>query len=63
MVFLIMGTICAPLFADFFSSWYDRDLMVSLFANNQADIIDAFNSIRPDIYSRYSILTILILNK
>ena len=40
----IMGTNCAPLVADLFLFCYERDFMLSLSDNNQADIIEAFNS-------------------
>ena len=39
-----MGTNCAPLVADLFLFCYERDFMLSLSDNNQADIIEAFNS-------------------
>ena len=39
-----MGTNCAPLIADLFLFCYERDFMLSLSDNNQADIIEAFNS-------------------
>ena len=39
-----MGTTCAPLVADLFLFCYDRDFMKSLSDDNQADIIEAFNS-------------------
>ena len=39
-----MGTNCAPLVADLFLLCYERDFMLSLSDNNQADIIEAFNS-------------------
>ena len=39
-----MGTKCAPLVADLFLFCYERDFMLSLPDNNQADIIKAFNS-------------------
>ena len=40
-----MGTNCAPLVADLFLVFfYERDFMLSLSDNNQADIIEAFNS-------------------
>ena len=39
-----MGTNCAPLVADLFLFYYERDFMLSLSDNNQADIIEAFNS-------------------
>ena len=44
IVFISMGTNCAPLVADLFLFCYERDLMLSLSDNNQTDIIDAFNS-------------------
>ena len=37
-------TNCAPLVADLFLFCYERDFMLSLSDNNQADIIEAFNS-------------------
>ena len=39
-----MGTNCALLVADLFLFCYERDFMLSLSDNNQADIIEAFNS-------------------
>ena len=39
-----MGTNCAALVADLFLSCYERDFMTSLSNDNQADIIEAFNS-------------------
>ena len=39
-----MGTNCAPLVADLFLVCYERDFMKSLSRENQADIIEAFNS-------------------
>ena len=39
-----MGTNCAPLVADLFLFCYERDFMLSLSDNNQADIVEAFNS-------------------
>ena len=39
-----METNCAPLVADLFLFCYERDFMLSLSDNNQADIIEAFNS-------------------
>ena len=39
-----MGTNCAPLVADLFSFCYERDFMLSLSENNQADVVEAFNS-------------------
>ena len=39
-----MGTNCAPLVADLFLFCYDRDFMMSLSDEKQADVIDAFNT-------------------
>ena len=39
-----MDTNCAPLVADLFLYCYERDFMDSLNHDNQADVIDAFNS-------------------
>ena len=39
-----MSTKCAPLVADLFLFCYARDFMAYLSDDNQADIIDAFNS-------------------
>ena len=39
-----MGTNCAPLVADLFLFCYERDFMMSLSDDNQADVIDTFHS-------------------
>ena len=39
-----MGTNCAPLVADLFLFCYERDFMMALSDDKQADIIDAFNT-------------------
>ena len=39
-----MGTNCAPLVAHFFLFCYERDFMMSLSDDKQADIIDALNT-------------------
>ena len=39
-----MDTNCAPLFADLFLFCYERDFMMSLSDDKQADVIDAFNT-------------------
>ena len=39
-----MGTNCAPRVADLFLFGYERDFMISLSDDNQANIIEAFNS-------------------
>ena len=44
IVGIAMATNCAPLVADLFLFCYERDFMLSLSENNQADIIEAFNS-------------------
>ena len=44
IVELPMGTNCAPLVADLFLYCYERDFMDSLNHDNQADVIEAFNS-------------------
>ena len=38
-----MDTNCAPLVADLYLFCYERDFMVSLSDDKQADVIDAFN--------------------
>ena len=39
-----MDTNCAPLVADLFLFCYERDFMMSLSDDKQADFIDAFNT-------------------
>ena len=39
-----MGTNCAPLVADLFLFYYERDFMLSLSEDNQSGVIEAFNS-------------------
>ena len=39
-----MGTNCAPLVADLFLFYNERDPMLSLSDNNQVDIVEALNS-------------------
>ena len=39
-----MGTNCVPLVADLFLYCYERDFMDSVNHDNQADVIEAFNS-------------------
>ena len=39
-----MGTECAPLVADSFPFCYERDFMMSLSDDKQAEVIDAFNT-------------------
>ena len=39
-----MGTNCAPLVAELFLFGHKRYFMLSLSDNNQADVVDAFNS-------------------
>ena len=40
-----MGINCAPLVADLFLFYYERDFMLSLSEENQSGIIEAFNFI------------------
>ena len=42
---ILMGTNYAPLVSDLFRFSYERDFMKSLSGENQADIIEAFDSI------------------
>ena len=58
-----IGTNYAPLVADLFLFCYERDFMLSLSDNNQADIIEAFNSTSGYNWMTYLILLIFILNK
>ena len=44
VVVIPMGTNCAPLVADLFLFCYERDFMMFLSDNKQADVIDAFNT-------------------
>ena len=39
-----MGTNCAPLVVNVFLFCYERDFMMSLSDDRQADVIDAFNT-------------------
>ena len=39
-----MGTNCAPLVADLFLFCYERNFVMSLSDDKQADVIDAFNT-------------------
>ena len=39
-----MGTNCAPLVTDLFLFCYERDFIMSLSDDKQADVIDAFNT-------------------
>ena len=39
-----MGTYCAPLVADLVLFCYERDFMMCLSDDEQADVIDAFNT-------------------
>ena len=44
IVGISMCTNCAPLVADLFLFCYERDFMLSLSDNNQADVVEAFDS-------------------
>ena len=45
-----MGTNCAPLVADLFLFCYEKDFMMFLSADKQADVIDAL-TLLPDIWT------------
>ena len=47
-----MGTNCAPLVADLFLFCYERDFMMSLSDDKQADIIDSF-TLQLDIWMMF----------
>ena len=49
VVGISMGTNCASLFIDFFFFCYEKDILMSLFDDKQADIIEVLNTA-----SRYS---------
>ena len=60
-----MGTNCAPLVADLFLFCYERDFMMSLSDDKQADVIDAFNTTSrylDDIYTRFFVRKIGYIN-
>ena len=44
IVGITMDTNCVPLVADLFLFCYERDFMMSLFVENQSEIIEAFSS-------------------
>ena len=44
VVGISMGTSYAPLVADLFLFCYERDVLMSLSGDKQADVIDAFNT-------------------
>ena len=46
-----MGVNYAPLVADLFLFWYERDFLMSLSDDKQADVIDAFFTLHPDIWT------------
>ena len=50
-----MGKNCAPLVADLFLYCYERDFMDSLNHDNQADVIEAFNSTSRYLYDLLNI--------
>ena len=39
----LMGTNCAPLVADLFLFYYEKDFVLSLSGDNQSEVIEAFN--------------------
>ena len=55
IVGISMGTYCAPLVAELFLFYYERDFMLSLSDNNQTDIIEAFYSTSRYLYDLLNI--------
>ena len=47
-----MGINCAPLVADLFLFCYEREFMLYLSNNNQADVVEAFLTLPKDIYTQ-----------
>ena len=45
-----MGTKCAPLIADLFSYFYERDFMSDLHKSKRHDLIDMFNDTSRYLY-------------
>ena len=56
-----MGTNCAPLVADLFLFSFERDFMMSLSDDKQADAIDALIHLHPDIWKISKTLLMFIL--
>ena len=56
-----IGTNCASLVADLFLFCYERDFMMSLSDDKQADIVDAFNTTSRYLDDILNINTIFIL--
>ena len=52
VVWIPIGTNCAHLVADLFLICYERDFMMSLSDDNQADVIDAFFT-NIQVFGRY----------
>ena len=50
-----MGTSCAPLVAELFLFCYERDFMMYLSGDKQADVIDAFNTTSRYLYDIFNI--------
>ena len=50
-----MDTNCAPLVANMYLFCYERDFMLSLSDNNQADVVKAFNSTSRYLYDLLNI--------
>ena len=58
-----MGTNCAPLVTDLCLFSYEEDFMLSLSDNNQADIVESFNSTSRYLDDLLNIDKILMSNK
>ena len=57
-----MGTNCAPLVADLFLFCYERDFMMFLSDDTQADVIDAFNTTSRYLYDILNIKNVYFEN-
>ena len=55
IVVIPLGTNCVPLVADLFLFSYEREFMLSLSDNNQADVVEAFNSTSRYLYELLNI--------
>ena len=62
VVGILMGTYCASLVAYLFLFRYERDFMLFLSDNNQADVVEAINSATRYL-DLFPIIIILISNK
>ena len=57
-----MGTNCAPLVVDLFLFYFERDFMMSLSDDKQADVIDSFNNTSRYLVDIFNINNVYIDN-